>query len=110
MRILDLRGVSGNYTTTLHSYLKAPTVVLKQHRDGAPITVRRHPSHGPVLEGCRRHRRIMEEPELVVVAGMQVRKEILIVHPNTDRNSPKQHLCDRVHLPVEAGHIAAEAR
>ena len=51
----------------------------------------------------------MQEPELVVVPGMQVRKEILIVHPNTDRNSPKQHLCDRVHLPVEAGHIAAEA-
>lgn len=52
----------------------------------------------------------MQEPELVVVAGVQVRKEILIVHANTDRNSPKQHLGDRVHLPVEAGHIAAEAR
>lgn len=52
----------------------------------------------------------MQEPELVVVAGMQACKEILIVHPNTDRTSPKQHVDDRVHLPVEAGHIAAEAR
>ncbi len=52
----------------------------------------------------------MKEPELVVVAGMQMREEILVVHANTDRNSPKQHLGDRVHLPVEAGHIPAEAR
>ena len=110
MRILDLRGVSGKETTTLHSYLKTPTVVLKEHRDGAPITVSRHPSHGPVIKVCRRHRRIMKEPELVVVAGMQMREEILVVHANTDRNSPKQHLGDRVHLPVEAGHIPAEAR
>lgn len=49
MRILDLYGVSGKDTTTLHSYLKTPTVVLKEHRDGAPITVSRHPSDGPVL-------------------------------------------------------------
>lgn len=82
--------------------LQAPTVVLEEHRDRAPVRMRRHPRHRVARELLRLDRRVVQEPQLVVLAAVESQQIIRVIQPYAYSYGSQELLCGVIAGPVEA--------
>lgn len=93
----------------LRTHLQTTAVVLENHGDGPPVGMSRHPGLGVAAEIRGRHRRVVQEPQLVVVSRMGWEEVFLVWEADANGHGAQDDSRRRVTLPVEIGGELAEA-
>lgn len=109
-RIFDLGGVSQQEENSIKAsnYLKTPTVILKYHGNGAPVTVGAHPGRSLALDIGRWNWWVVKQTQLIVVPGVGWNKMILILQTNAKCHRTHDAHGRFVALPVEIFHEGLE--